>query len=89
MRLIRSGMVFTGADDKMIPADQVSQFAQEMSAAKANYSIKSYQGVKHSFTNPQADEFGQKFNMPLAYSPEADEDSWNLLQIGLKNSFKW
>ena len=34
-------------------------------------------GVKHSFTNPQADEFREKFNIAaLQYNKKADEQSW-------------
>ena len=30
----------------------------------------------HSFTNPDADAFAKKFDLPLAYDRKADEDSW-------------
>ncbi len=68
--------VFTGVDDPMIPAAQVDAFKKEMEAAGVEYKIVSYPGVKHSFTNPAADEYGAKFKMPLAYNAEADKDSW-------------
>ncbi|MCZ6564869.1 MAG: hypothetical protein O6852_01870 [Gammaproteobacteria bacterium] len=28
------------------------------------YEFIAYPNVKHSFTNPQADEFGKEFNLP-------------------------
>ncbi len=68
--------VFTGADDPMIPAAQVDAFRQEMDKAGVRYSVVSYPGVKHSFTNPDADEFARKFDMPLGYDAFADRDSW-------------
>jgi dienelactone hydrolase len=68
--------VFTGADDPMAPKSQVDAFAREMEQASVDYRLVSYPGVKHSFTNPAADEFGRKFNLPLAYNEEADKDSW-------------
>ncbi len=72
--------VFTGADDKMIPAAQVDGFRQEMDKAGVSYKVVSYPGALHSFTNPVADEYAKKFNMPIAYHAEADKDSWAQLQ---------
>ncbi|NCN87893.1 MAG: dienelactone hydrolase family protein [Gallionella sp.] len=71
---------FTGADDKMIPAAQVAAFEQEMKNAGVNYRTVVYPGTLHSFTNPDADEYGRKFNLPLAYNARADKDSWLQLQ---------
>lgn len=71
-----SVLVFTGAEDPMVPAEQVAGFEQEMQAAHVDYELINYPGVKHSFTNPQADEFGKRFSMPLAYDADADRDSW-------------
>ncbi|HCI52159.1 MAG TPA: dienelactone hydrolase [Gallionella sp.] len=67
---------FSGDDDVMITPDKVAAFKVEMDAAKANYRVVTYPGVKHSFTNPDADELGKKFNLPLAFNAEADKDSW-------------
>lgn len=68
--------VFTGADDPMIPPAQVDGFKAEMDKAGVKYSLVSYPGVKHSFTNPDADEFAKKFSLPLGYDAHADQDSW-------------
>ena len=73
-------LVLTGGDDPFVPAEQVEQFRQEMDAAKADYEVIAYPGAKHSFTNPGADEFGKKFNLPLAYDKAADEASWKEMQ---------
>ena len=80
--------VYTGADDKMIPAAQVDAFKQEMEKAGVNYKVVSYPGAMHSFTNPDADEYGKKFDMPLAYNAEADKDSWAQLQSFLAEVLK-
>lgn len=80
--------VFTGADDKMIPATQVDAFKQEMEKAGVNYKVVAYPGALHSFTNPDADELGKKFNMPIAYSAAADKDSWAQLQAFLADVLK-
>ena len=58
-----------------------------MEAVKANYTLVNYAGTKHSFTNPDADKYAEKFNIPLAYNPEADKASWLDLQTFLKEIF--
>lgn len=66
-------LVLTGADDPMIPPDQVAAFEQEMTSAGATFWVVSYPGAKHSFTNPDADKRGLD---ALAYHAEADQQSW-------------
>ncbi len=80
-------LVLTGAADPFIPAEQIQGFEKEMKTAGVDYELKSYPGVKHSFTNPQADEFGKRFNMPLAYDEAADKDSWQRMQLFLNKVF--
>ena len=80
--------VFTGTDDKMIPAAQVDAFRQEMEKAGVNYKVVAYPGAMYSFTNPDADEYAKKFNMPLAYNADADKDSWAQLQAFLAEVLK-
>lgn len=67
---------FTGEEDPMIPASQVSAFRQEMEKAGVIYKAVTYPNTKHSFTNPDADQYGQEFKLPLAYNPTADKASW-------------
>lgn len=78
---------FTGDDDPMIGADKVAAFKKEMDAAKANYRVVTYPGTKHSFTNPDADELGKKFSLPLAYNAAADKDSWQQATVFLREIF--
>jgi dienelactone hydrolase len=59
-----------------------------MESAKVDYKLVNYPGAKHSFTNPDADANGAKFNMPLAYNAQADQESWAELQSFLKLVFK-
>lgn len=79
--------VFTGAEDPMIPAEQVDAFRREMDQAGVSYFVVSYPGVKHSFTNPDADDYGPRFGLPLAYDRQADEDSWAKTATFLKDIF--
>jgi len=78
---------FTGEDDPMISADAVAAFRQEMENAGANFRVVTYPGVKHSFTNPDADELGRKFGLPLAYNAAADQDSWQQTTVFLREVF--
>lgn len=80
--------VFHGQSDKMIPPEQVGAFMEEMMAAGADVTFNGYAGVMHSFTNPDADKFGEKFSMPLKYDAQADEDSWAKLQVFFKRIFE-
>lgn len=79
---------FTGTEDPMIPAEQVAAFRQEMEKAGVNYKAVTFAGVKHSFTNPAADEYGRKFNLPLAYDAAADKASWDETKGFLADVFK-
>ena len=45
-------------------------------------------GVKHSYTNVQADEFSKKFKIPaMAYNKQADEKAWAAMQALFKRVF--
>ena len=73
-------LVLHGADDPFVPQEDVEAFKSEMETAKASYTFIAYPDTVHSFTNPAADSFGQGFNLPLRYNPEADQASWTALQ---------
>ncbi|MCZ6469293.1 MAG: dienelactone hydrolase family protein, partial [Candidatus Dadabacteria bacterium] len=47
-----------------------------------------YPGVKHSFTNPDADKYGKKFDLPLVYNEDADKKSWEQTQAFLNRIFQ-
>jgi len=66
-------LVLTGADDPMIPPEQVEAFKSEMTAAGAKFEVVSFPGAKHSFTNPQTDKTGMD---GLAYNADVDRKSW-------------
>tara|TARA_R110002073_G_scaffold13223_23_gene56699 strand:+ start:1853 stop:2659 length:807 start_codon:yes stop_codon:yes gene_type:complete len=72
-------LVATGADDPMVPAQQVGDFVVEMSNAGAELELLSFPGVVHGFTNPAATAKGREFDMPLAYDEHADARSWQAL----------
>jgi dienelactone hydrolase len=80
--------VYNGADDKFIPEQAVNAFLDEMTAAKVDVQLSNYTGAVHSFTNPEADALGEKFNLPLAYNAEADRRSWENMTAFLEEIFK-
>jgi dienelactone hydrolase len=73
-------LVLNGENDPFVTPEEIEAFKKEMDAAGVNYRFISYPGAKHSFTNPDADTFGEKFTLPLAYNKEADEKSWQAMQ---------
>ena len=67
-------LVCTGADDPMIPAQQVTEFEDEMRKAGADWQVISYGATVHSFTNPDA---GKAVSLPgVAYNELTDKRSW-------------
>lgn len=70
-------LVCHGAADALVPAADLAAFEQEMREAKADYRIVQYPGAKHGFTNPEADENGTKYGLPLAYDAAVDRQSWS------------
>jgi dienelactone hydrolase len=65
----------TGADDPLVPPDQIAAFEQEMSKAGVDWQVVKYGGAKHAFTNPEA-------NRPpvLEYNAAADARSWDAME---------
>jgi dienelactone hydrolase len=73
-------LVLNGAVDKFTTPEQIEAFKKEMKAAGADFKFISYPGAMHSFTNPDADVLGKKYNIPIAYNAEADKKSWGELK---------
>jgi dienelactone hydrolase len=80
-------LVAHGAADPMTKPEHVADFHNEMTDAGVQYQFISYPGAKHSFTNPEADSYAEKFGMPLGYSAHADQDSWAQLEGFLARAF--
>jgi len=81
-------LVLTGADDKFAPPAQVEAFRKEMKAAGADFRIISYPGALHGFTNPEADSYAKKFNMPIGYNADADKKSWAEMKAFFQDIFR-
>jgi dienelactone hydrolase len=68
-------LVCTGAEDPLVPPDQVAAFSAEMTKAGVDWQVITYGGAKHAFTNPEA-------NRPpvLQYDDAADARSWEAMR---------
>jgi dienelactone hydrolase len=80
-------LVCHGEKDSLSTAEQVAAFKKEMSDAKADLTFITYKDAMHSFTNPEADVYAKKFNIPLGYNAAADKKSWNDMKNFLKMIF--
>lgn len=73
-------LILNGADDGFLKPETLGSFSKDMKTADADFTYVSMAGVKHSFTNPQADEFRKKFDIAaLEYNKQADERSWKAM----------
>jgi dienelactone hydrolase len=68
-------LVCTGAEDPLVPPEQVAAFSAEMTKAGVDWQVITYGGAKHAFTNPEA-------NRPpvLQYAAAADARSWEAMR---------
>lgn len=80
-------LVCHGEKDSFITTEQIAAFKQEMSEAKADLKFITYKYAKHSFTNPEADSYAKKFNIPVGYNAAADKKSWEDMSQFLKSVF--
>ena len=75
-------LVAHGRDDSMVSMDAIEGFKKEMDAADVDYTIDVYDGAKHGFTNPQADERAAKNGVDLGYNEIAAKQSWeNMIEF--------
>jgi dienelactone hydrolase len=68
-------LVLNGADDPFVKREEYEVFKKDLDAAQADYRIIEYPGAVHAFTNPEATELGQKFNLPLRYDAQVDREA--------------
>ena len=80
-------MVCHGAEDVLVPDDDVVALKEEMQAAGADLRFIAYPGALHGFTNPEADANGKKYGLPLAYNKDADQRSWQEMQVFFEEIF--
>lgn len=78
-------LVLHGADDPLVPKEQVLAFQDEMRKAGVDWQMVYYGGAVHSFTNPDA---GNDPSKGVAYNPAADRRSWEAMRAFFAEIFK-
>lgn len=76
-------LAFHGAEDPMVPFEQIIEFKNEMNKAKVDWQVHLYGHAMHAFTNPQAHDA----TAGTYYNAIADERSWQSLQNFLSEVF--
>jgi dienelactone hydrolase len=73
-------LVLNGGADLWVTQEAIAAFEQEMDEAGVDYTFINYHAAVHGFTNPAATEKGIKYEIPIAYNPQADSLSWEEMQ---------
>lgn len=73
-----------GADDPLVPPEQVAAFQEEMNRAGADWQMVVYGGAVHAFTNPDA---GSDKSSGKAYDERADQRSWRAMRSFFEEIF--
>lgn len=76
--------VHHGADDPLVPPEEVKTFIDEMNAAKADWAMTHYAHAVHAFTQKEA---GDDPSKGVAYNEKADKRSWASTLDFLKEIF--
>jgi dienelactone hydrolase len=74
-------LVCHGEADQFVKPAEVAAFKKQMDAIGADYTLKTYPGATHAFTNPNSTAVGEKFKMPIAYNAAADTASWKEMRL--------
>lgn len=77
-------LIAHGGDDSMVSMDAVEDFKKEMDNVSADYTVDVYEGAKHGFTNPHADERASNNDIDLGYNEKAAKQSWDKMMDFMK-----
>ena len=81
-------LVCHGEADQFVKPEEVAAFKRQMDSIGAVYTLKTYAGATHAFTNPASTATGEKFKMPIAYNAAADSASWKEMKGFFSDIFK-
>ncbi len=76
-------LVLHGADDPLVPDEDVQAFADEMRAAQVDWTLIGYGGAVHSFTDKKANNPGVSM-----YDETADRRSWQAMNQFFEELFE-
>lgn len=85
---VKKILVANGASDKFIKPADIAGLTEELATNGVPFQFLNLEGAVHSFTNPGADKFGQKFSLPLKYNAKADHKSWSEMRRMFAEVFK-
>jgi dienelactone hydrolase len=77
-------LICTGAEDPMVPAQQVVAFQDGLRAARVDWQLITYGGARHAFTNRDA---RPEMHPALAHHVLADQRSWVAMRAFLDEVF--
>lgn len=80
-------MVYHGEADSLVGEEQIKAFESVMRKTNGHYDLIPLPGALHGFSNPQATANGEKYGLPLAYNPLADECSWAHFRLTMAHEF--
>lgn len=78
-------LILHGADDPIVPIDQVIAFQDGMRKANVDWQMVIYGGAVHAFTNPES---GDDPSRGAAYNEKADRRSWEAMKMFFAEIFK-
>lgn len=71
-------LVLQGANDKFVPAEQMSKFEQSLNDGKVDWQMNLYSGAVHGFSNPHNDKDPSD---GIAYNEKAAMRSWEAMKL--------
>ena len=80
-------LVLHGELDSMVTLDDVASFKQEMQAAGVEHEVIVFEGAKHGFSNPLADERAKANAVDLGYNAEAEQQGLAAMYALLQRTF--
>ena len=81
-------LVFTGAEDPLVPLTEVAGFVNEMTTARADFCVTVYGGAGHAFTSFDVPRGTMPAKMGnFGFHAEADREAWAATEGFLKAAF--
>ncbi len=79
-------LVAHGAADSMVSMAAIDGLRDELTAAKVSHEIDVYEGAKHGFSNPHADDRARENGVDLGYHADAAKVSWDKMVQFMKDN---
>ncbi|PIE46836.1 MAG: dienelactone hydrolase [Gammaproteobacteria bacterium] len=79
-------LVAHGKDDSFVSMEAIEGLKAELDQAKVDYTINIYEGAKHGFSNPHANERAKENGVDLAYNENAANASWEKMVNFMKKT---